>query len=224
MLANTKLPKSYWLEALNYATHLPNLSPSHSISSTPTLQYMGNIPDVSRLHTFGCIAHAHVPEKSHDKLSACSLSCIFLSFSQQRTAFCLMHRLTCKFIESHNIIFDEGGDQEQIILKPDVNDPSNSINSATDPPTSPTPTSPTMPSDPCPKHNIRPPVPDDDPRYNVSSYGPCANLADAETPEPKTYNKAMASPDAVEWLAACKDEMRTWKQLNIYDVIPQPKG
>jgi hypothetical protein len=85
MLADAKLPKSYWLEALNYATHLHNLSPSHSVSSTPALQYMGNIPDVSQLRTFSCIAHAHVPEKSCDKLSACSLSCIFLGFSQQRT-------------------------------------------------------------------------------------------------------------------------------------------
>ena len=82
MLANAALPKSYWLEALNYTTHLHNLSPSHSVSSTPAQQYTGNIPDVSQLHTFGCIAHTHVPEKSCDKLSACSLSYIFLSFSQ----------------------------------------------------------------------------------------------------------------------------------------------
>jgi len=100
MLADAALPKSYWLEALNYATHLHNLSPSHSVSSTPTQQYMGNVPDVSQLHTFSCIAYAHIPEKSHNKLSAHSLSCIFLGFSQQCTTFHLMHRPTRKFIES----------------------------------------------------------------------------------------------------------------------------
>src|SRR5216683_3835206 len=34
----------------------------------------------------------------------------------------------------------------------------------------------------------------------------------------------MASPDAVEWLMACEDKMQTWKQLNVYDVVPRPKG
>ena len=46
----------------------------------------------------------------------------------------------------------------------------------------------------------------------------------ADTSEPKTYNEAMASPDAPEWLAACKEEMRTWKDLDVYDIVPQPKG
>ena len=199
MLTDATLPKSYWLEALNYATHLHNLSPSCSVSSIPTQQYIGNILDISQLHTFGCIAHAHVPEKSCNKLSAHSLSCIFLSFSQQRTAFHLMHRPTWKFIESCDVIFDEGGDQERIILEPDADDPSTA-----EPPTfTPTPT-----LMPCPKYTTCPPIPDDDPCYDVSSYNH-ANLADAKTPKPKTYDEAMASLDAAEWLTACEDEMQT---------------
>jgi len=34
----------------------------------------------------------------------------------------------------------------------------------------------------------------------------------------------MASPDAAEWLTACEEEMRTWKDLDVYDVVPRPKG
>jgi hypothetical protein len=109
MLANTNLPKSYWLEALNYATFLHNLSPSHSISTTPSKLYTGTKLDVSRLCVFGCTAHMHIPEKSCDKLSAHSLSCIFLGFSQQQTAFHLMHRPSHRFIESYDVIFDKGG-------------------------------------------------------------------------------------------------------------------
>jgi len=30
----------------------------------------------------------------------------------------------------------------------------------------------------------------------------------------------MASLDAAEWLAACEEEMQTWKNLDIYDVVP----
>ena len=47
MLTDTNLPKSYWLEAINYATFLHNLSPSCSITTTPSKLYTGTKPDVS---------------------------------------------------------------------------------------------------------------------------------------------------------------------------------
>jgi hypothetical protein len=47
MLANVNLPKSYWLEAINYATFLHNLSPSRSVITTPSELYTGTKPDVS---------------------------------------------------------------------------------------------------------------------------------------------------------------------------------
>ena len=34
----------------------------------------------------------------------------------------------------------------------------------------------------------------------------------------------MASSNAVEWLAACEEEIRTWKDLDVYDIVPRPKG
>ena len=74
------------------------------------------------------------------------------------------------------------------------------------------------------KCTTRLPISDNDPRYSVSSYGHHANITNAEAPKPKTYDKAMASLDAAEWLAACEEEMRTWKYLDIYNVVPQPKG
>ncbi|SRR6266851_3642416 len=42
--------------------------------------------------------------------------------------------------------------------------------------------------------------------------------------EPKMYNKAMASPDASKWLTTCEEEMWTWKDLDVYDIVPQLKG
>jgi hypothetical protein len=221
MLADANLPKSYWLEAINYATLLHNLSPSRSISMTPSELYTGTKPDVSQLCVFGCTAHTHVPEKSHDKLSAHSLSCTFLGFSQQQTAFRLMHRLLHKFIESYDIIFNEGGPhntQEQIVLEPNAD--------SIPPPSLPSSPAPTLPPSPTsrPKCITRPPIPDDNPRYNISSYSHHANVANADIPKLKTYDEAMASPDTTEWLATCDDKMWTWKHLDVYDIIPRPKG
>ena len=81
MLANANLPKSYWLEAINYATLLHNLSPSCSVSMTPSKLYTGTKLDISQLRVFSYTAHTHVPKKSHNKLSDHSLSCTFLGFS-----------------------------------------------------------------------------------------------------------------------------------------------
>jgi len=115
---------------------------------------------------------------------------------------------------------------ECIILEPDDTPPSvappSSANTSSSTPNLSSPAVP-LPSS-HPKHTIHPPVLDDDLRYDISSYGHCANVTHAEAPEPKTYDEAMASSNAVKWLATCKEEMRTWKDLDIYDIIPWPKG
>jgi hypothetical protein len=148
MLSDANLPKSYWLEALNYTVLLHNVSPSKSLGTTPTEEYTGTKPDVSQLRVFGCVAHVHVPEQARGKLSACSMTCTFLSFAQQCSTFHLIHRPTQKFLESHDIIFNEGGlspCHKHIILGPDDNTPLPSP-----------PPNPAVPS--CPKCTTRPPV------------------------------------------------------------------
>jgi hypothetical protein len=213
MLSDANLPKSYWLEALNYTVLLHNVSPSESLGTTPMEEYIGIKPDVSQLQVFGCVAHVHVPAHARSKLSAHSMACTFLSFAQQCSAFCLVHRPTKKFLESCDIIFNEGGPtlhHERIILKPNN-----------------TPTPAPIPAPPAasrPKGTIRPPIQDNNPQYNVLSYGHQANIALANALEPKLYNEAMASPDAAKWLAMCKEEMCMWKDLDVYDVVPQLKG
>jgi len=109
MLSDANLPKSYWLEALNYAVHLHNISLSKALATTPTEAYSSTKLDVSRLRVFSCMAHVHVPEHSRDKLATRSLPCTFLSFANNRSAFHLIHRPTKKFIESRDIVFDKGG-------------------------------------------------------------------------------------------------------------------
>jgi hypothetical protein len=34
----------------------------------------------------------------------------------------------------------------------------------------------------------------------------------------------MASPDVLKWLTACKEEMCMWKDMDIYNIVPCPKG
>jgi hypothetical protein len=47
MLSDASFPKSYWLEALNYAMLLHNISPSKSLGTTLTEEYTGIKLDIS---------------------------------------------------------------------------------------------------------------------------------------------------------------------------------
>jgi len=199
MLIDTELPNAYWWDALQYATHLHNVSLTCSLSDcTPKESWSGNKPDVSCLRIFGCKAFVHIPNKLCGKLSAKSLVCTFIGYAQQRKAYCLVHQQSKCFIESRDVIFDKGGTNmsyKHVILDANnTTDPLVTITSTlsstpvltSDPSTStPSPSTPTSdPSTPTPvttniqptpiashpKHTIRPPVWDDDPCYSITSY------------------------------------------------------
>ena len=165
------------------------------------------------------MAYIHVPKQLQNKLSACSLPCTFLGFAPNHSAFRLIHRPSRKFLKSYNVIFNKGGltlCHKHIILEPNVTPPIPAPIPAPPPTVSPTSLHP--------KHTTCPPAPDNDPQYNLSSYGHCTNIVQADAPEPKTYAEAIASPDALTWLTMYKEEMRMFKNMDIYDIVPWPKG
>jgi hypothetical protein len=107
----------------------------------------------------------------------------------------------------------------------------------------PTPVDPAsipLPSSPIPpdsiatsrlRRNAKAPTRDDDTRYTVSSDGPRKPPAEhasvaqvANAPEPRTYAKAMARPDAAQWEAASEEEICVFQRLGIYEVVPRSKN
>jgi hypothetical protein len=122
MLHDASLPETYWHDALMYAAHLHNVTPKRALEGiTPEEAWSRNKPDVSRLCVFGAQAFVHVPDKQRTKLGAKSLTCTFLGFAQSHRAYCLVHRLSRRFLESRDVIFDKGGTEtryERIILEP----------------------------------------------------------------------------------------------------------
>ena len=93
MLTDADLPEIYWFEALVYAAHLHNVSPTHALdNTTPEEAWSGNKPDVSHLRVFSSKAFVHVPTAQRDKLGAKSLLCTFLGHAENCKAFRLVHR------------------------------------------------------------------------------------------------------------------------------------
>ena len=140
-----------------------------------------------------------------------------------------MHRQSRRFLESRDIIFDEGGTEkryERIVLERATAE-SGSAADANPPAVNAAPTQkdssdseseqeiegllapPLAPAPPSrPKRAMCTPICDDDPRYSISSYSgrkhpehaKSAHLLDAD---PCTYREVMSHPDAAEWEVAC---------------------
>ncbi|KAE8732649.1 hypothetical protein F3Y22_tig00001818pilonHSYRG00071 [Hibiscus syriacus] len=88
LLQRSKVPKSFWPEAVNWSIHILNRSPTFSVRNM-TLEeaWSGRRPDVSHFRIFGCIAYAHVPDQKRKKLEDKGEKCIFLGVSECTKAF-----------------------------------------------------------------------------------------------------------------------------------------
>jgi hypothetical protein len=81
VLNESKLPKSFWGEALSYVNKVLNMVPSDAlaVNTTPFGIMEKRKPDYSRLCVFGCHAFAHVGKDKHKSLNSHTVPCIFLS-------------------------------------------------------------------------------------------------------------------------------------------------
>jgi hypothetical protein len=68
MLADAKLDKKFWAEAVNAAMQLKNVSPTKAVKNmTSEEAWNGNKVDISYLRVFGCQAFMHIPDQQRKK-------------------------------------------------------------------------------------------------------------------------------------------------------------
>jgi transposase InsO family protein len=96
ILAESKLPKVYWSEAVYAANYVRNLCPVAGKSKTPWELWTGKKPDVSHLRVFGCVAYALIPKEERArsrKADARAERCIMVGYGQPfgRKGWRLLH-------------------------------------------------------------------------------------------------------------------------------------
>ncbi|CAL1391441.1 unnamed protein product [Linum trigynum] len=108
LLEDSHVPASFWPEAVAWASHVLNRSPS-SANQGKTAQelWTGKPPTVSHLRVFGCVAYAHIPDQHRRKLDDKSLKCNFLGLSVESKGYKLFNPITKKVIISRDVVFDE---------------------------------------------------------------------------------------------------------------------
>ena len=108
MLADSKLPHSFWAEALSIYAYLRNHSPTKLLSGiTPYEAWYGTKPNVGSLRIFGCSAYAHVPKVERRKLDLKARKCIMLGYGAIQKGYWLYDLERMKVIHSRDVVFNE---------------------------------------------------------------------------------------------------------------------
>lgn len=108
MLFGMKVPLIFWPEAVQYAVHILNRSPTSILGDvTPAEKWSEHKPSLEHLRVFGCVAFALIPYERRVKLDEKSIKCVMFGVSKESKAYRLYNPLTKKIIISRDIRFDE---------------------------------------------------------------------------------------------------------------------
>ena len=108
LLADSKLPPSFWGLAVLMAVYLRNRIPTKTLPGhiTPHKKMTKEKPDLSMLHIFGCQCFVHQPEEICGKGAARRFEAIFVGYIENRLSW-LVCNLNGKFFFSRDVIFNE---------------------------------------------------------------------------------------------------------------------
>ncbi|KAG8928182.1 hypothetical protein FRC01_006358, partial [Tulasnella sp. 417] len=108
MLAQAKLPRAVWGQAIQLAIRITNASPSSAIKDkTPYEAFHGKKPDLSLLRVFGCRAYVHVQKEKRKDAKWHTQRCIYLGFEDGYKGFKCYNPETNQFVISRDVVFDE---------------------------------------------------------------------------------------------------------------------
>jgi hypothetical protein len=81
MLHANSLPQRLWVEALNFATYIQNISPHISVKDkTPYEAWSGLKLEVTHFHIFSSHAWARIPSEKRKPIDPQSNKCIFFGY------------------------------------------------------------------------------------------------------------------------------------------------
>ena len=111
-LRSSQLPPMFYSDAQLYSTYIYNRTVHGQHSTTPFQQIYGFQPDLSNLHSFGCLAYAHIPQERRTKLADSAERCRLLGFlddddSEELLGYKLLRESDLAIIHCKDVRFDE---------------------------------------------------------------------------------------------------------------------
>ena len=113
MLKGKDHSNGFWVEALNTAVYLKNMSPTKSLEFKTLYEALyGFKPPVKHLRVFGSKEFAHIPKEDWRKLDSKAIRCTFIGYCSQYKAYRLFNPSTHKIFVSRDVIFHEQDHEE----------------------------------------------------------------------------------------------------------------
>jgi hypothetical protein len=115
------LPPGFWNYAIRHAVWIENRVPIHACEreKTPYEVYFGRRPSLISLRLFGCVAHAHIPEKFQKKTGAKVVEGIHIGFIEEENAWVLYDQEKHRIIRVRDVEFIETGSSERVRVEMD---------------------------------------------------------------------------------------------------------
>jgi len=108
LMAEKKLPKNFWAEAVYTAVYLLNMLPTRAVQGkTPLEAWSGMKPSAKHLKVFGSICYTHVADAKRSKLDDKAEMGIFLGYAANSKGYRVFNLQAKKLIISRDIQVDE---------------------------------------------------------------------------------------------------------------------
>ncbi|KAG7536804.1 Ribonuclease H-like superfamily [Arabidopsis suecica] len=108
VLREKEIPRSFWPEAVQWANHVLNRSPTVAVKDkTPEEAWSDKKPSVEHFKILGCVGHVHVSDVKRTKLDDKSVKCVLLGYSSESKAFKMYDPMEKRIHISRDVIFEE---------------------------------------------------------------------------------------------------------------------
>ena len=214
-----RVPLYLWGEATVSTIYVLNRSLINFLNVTPFESWYGRKPDVSHIRTFGSRVFAHVPEQNRRKLDPKAEKCIFIGYGVGSKAYRLWNPVSRKVIISRDIIVDEEAehvDRKGTVLEETVS--KSCPNASEDEMDVEEATIETTEEIKLPRRSMR------EPKLKYQNWKGLKSELDTAVKEPKSYQEAIASPEANKWKEAIQDEYNSLINNGTWELVTLPPG
>eukprot|EP00253_Pinus_taeda_P033408 PITA_33408 len=207
MLSGVELGQEFWVEAVENACYLVNISPSSTLEDkTPQELWIGKKPSLSHMRVFGCDAYVHVPKEKRTKLESKFEKCIFIGYMDCLKGYKLWNLITRKVVYNRDVVFREVKyfikhevqpkklEKIEFELKEEESDSTTEEESE-----------------------------DEEPQTSSQAIDSSFSLSVIDD-DPKTVKKVIDSEDGKLWKEAMVDEMASLHENEAWDLVELPAG
>ncbi len=221
LLQQAELEDKFWPIAMHHAVYLRNRSPTQALGGrSPFHELTGSVPEITKLHKFGCKVFVRVDDSSRRALDPKSRAGIYVGHSDLSDSFRVLVRNPTRWdiVDSVHCTFHES-ELGITAVAPDPSGPGSAMAAA------PVPSvhvhAPTRPPPPPSRQQLlaqRDPLLDDFSDDEDEAQVSALLVGDGSTPS--NYRIAMQSRDAASWTAAIKSEIDSLIANGTFETAP----